>query len=144
MRVTYWSCRIVGILALALAAGAARADATADFYSGKTITVMIASGAGDGYDFFGRALAKYIGRFLPGHPNAIVQNMPGAGGTKMANYAYNAAPQDATLIGVPLAPAPRPAETAACQRIRQRQKRVATSSATSSPPTSPRAAMPRW
>ena len=108
MRATYWiaSCRVAGVLAIALMATTARADAVADFYGGRTITVVIASGAGGGYDFFGRALAKYIGRFLPGHPNAIVQNMPGAGGTKMANYAYNVAPQDGTMIGVPLAPTP--------------------------------------
>jgi tripartite-type tricarboxylate transporter receptor subunit TctC len=108
MRTPFWTatCRLAGALSIVLASTGARADAVSDFYGGRTITVVIASGAGGGYDFFGRALAKYIGRFLPGHPNAIVQNMPGAGGTKMANYAYNVAPQDGTMIGVPLAPTP--------------------------------------
>ena len=87
------------------AASAARADTAADFYRGKTVTIVVASGAGGGYDFFGRALAKHMGRHIPGNPTLIVQNMPGAGGARMVNYLYNVAPQDGTAIGVPLAPA---------------------------------------
>ncbi len=86
-------------------AASARAQSVADFYRGKTVTLMVASGAGGGYDFFGRALAKHMGRHIPGHPALIVQNMPGAGGARMVNHAYNVAAQDGTVLGVPLAPA---------------------------------------
>ena len=51
------------------------------------------------------ALAKHMGRHIPGNPTLIVQNMPGAGGARMVNYLYNVGPQDGTSIGVPLAPA---------------------------------------
>jgi tripartite-type tricarboxylate transporter receptor subunit TctC len=97
--------RFAPLLCLPLAVAAARADPVADFYRGKTITINVASGAGGGYDFFGRALAKHMGRHIPGSPTLIVQNMPGAGGARMVNYLYNVGPQDGTSIGVPLAPA---------------------------------------
>jgi tripartite-type tricarboxylate transporter receptor subunit TctC len=82
------------------------AQPVADFYRGKTITLSVASGVGGGYDFFARALAKYMGRYIPGSPAMIVQNMPGAGGARMVNYAYSVGAQDGTLLGVPLAPTP--------------------------------------
>jgi tripartite-type tricarboxylate transporter receptor subunit TctC len=94
------------LAALILAPAAARAETVADFYRGKTITLIVASGVGGGYDFFARALAKHMGRHIPGSPTLIVQNMPGAGGARMVNYAYNVAAQDGTVIGVPLAPTP--------------------------------------
>ena len=100
------ACRLSACLLIMLAATTGRADAIDDFYRGKTITLYVASGAGGGYDFFARALAKHIGRHIPGKPAIIVQNMPGAGGTKMVNYAYNVAPQDGSAIGMPLAPTP--------------------------------------
>lgn len=83
----------------------ARADPVADFYRSKTVTLTVASGAGGGYDFFARALAKHMGRHIPGNPMLIVQNMPGAGGARMVNSLYNVAVQDGTVLGVPLAPA---------------------------------------
>jgi tripartite-type tricarboxylate transporter receptor subunit TctC len=92
------------VIAPSLAAPA-RADAVADFYRGKTVTLTVASGSGGGYDFFARALAKHIGRYIPGNPTIIVQNMPGAGGARMVNSLYNVAAQDGTVLGVPLAPA---------------------------------------
>src|SRR3954469_11991889 len=97
---------LAGLAALVLAPVGARADTIADFYRGKTITLVVASGVGGGYDFFARALAKHMGRHIPGNPTLIVQNMPGAGGARMVNYTYNVAPQDGTAIGVPLAPTP--------------------------------------
>ena len=96
---------LAAMLCLALAATGARADAVADFYRGKTVTLVVASGAGGGYDFFGRTLAKHMGRHIPGNPTLIVQNMPGAGGARMVNHLYNVAAQDGTMLGVPLAPA---------------------------------------
>lgn len=92
------------LAALALAAGTARADAVEDFYKGRTISVYIASGPGGGYDAYGRILAQYLVAHLPGHPQAVPVNMPGAGGRTLANFLYNKAPQDGTAIGILQAP----------------------------------------
>jgi tripartite-type tricarboxylate transporter receptor subunit TctC len=93
-----------GFAALVLAAAPVRADAVADFYQGRTITVYIASGPGGGYDAYGRLLAQHIVAHLPGKPQALVLNMPGAGGRTLANFLYNKAPQDGTVIGILQAP----------------------------------------
>ena len=91
-------------LGLTFIAPAARADAVADFYKGRTITVYIASGPGGGYDAYGRLLAQYIVAHLPGQPQSVVLNMTGAGGRTLANFLYNKAPQDGTAIGILQAP----------------------------------------
>ncbi|HXE27314.1 MAG TPA: tripartite tricarboxylate transporter substrate-binding protein [Stellaceae bacterium] len=82
----------------------ARADAVEDFYKGRTLTVYIASGPGGGYDAYGRLLAQYIVKHLPGHPQEVASNMPGAGGRTVANFLYNKAPKDGTAIGILQAP----------------------------------------
>jgi tripartite-type tricarboxylate transporter receptor subunit TctC len=98
--------QLATLLGMACAAAGANAESVADFYRGKTVTLLVASGAGGGYDFFARALAKHMGKYIPGNPKLIVQNMPGAGGARMVNHAYNVGAQDGTVLGVPLAPAP--------------------------------------
>jgi tripartite-type tricarboxylate transporter receptor subunit TctC len=68
-----------------LAAPSARADAVADFYKGKNVNLIVSYGPGGGYDVYARVLARHIGKHIPGNPNIVVQNMPGAGsmrGTK--------------------------------------------------------------
>ncbi|HTK12341.1 MAG TPA: tripartite tricarboxylate transporter substrate-binding protein [Xanthobacteraceae bacterium] len=80
--------------------GVARADSVADFYKGKTVTLVIGYGPGGGYDVFGRLIARFIGNHIPGNPNVVVQNMPGAGSLKATNYLYNVAPKDGTVIGM--------------------------------------------
>jgi tripartite-type tricarboxylate transporter receptor subunit TctC len=77
----------------------ARADELPDF-KGKTVTLVASFEAGGPYDFYTRLVARYIGAHLPGSPNVIVQNMPGAGGLRGANYIYNVAPRDGTVMGV--------------------------------------------
>jgi tripartite-type tricarboxylate transporter receptor subunit TctC len=89
---------------LALCSAGARADAVEDFYKGRTLTVYIASGPGGGYDAYGRLLAQYIVKHLPGHPQEVASNMSGAGGRTVANFLYNKAPQDGTAIGILQAP----------------------------------------
>ena len=86
-------------LALTFGAGEARADA-ADFYRGRTVQFYIGSAPGGGYDFFGRMIARHLGRFIPGKPNVIPVNMPGAGGLKMAGYLYTIAPRDGSALGI--------------------------------------------
>jgi tripartite-type tricarboxylate transporter receptor subunit TctC len=81
-------------------AGVAVADTPEEFYKGKTITIYIGYGAGGGYDFYGRLFARYVRRHIPGQPNVVVANMPGAGSLLAANYVYNIAPNDGTALGV--------------------------------------------
>ena len=89
----------VGVLA-AVTHGV-RADAIADFYKGKNIQMVVGSDAGGGYDVYARLLARHMSRFIPGSPNIVIQNMPGAGSIKATNYVYNVAPQDGTVILAP-------------------------------------------
>lgn len=77
---------------------AVQADAVADFYRGKQINMVIAFGAGGMYGVNGQIMARHLGRFIPGNPTVVVQHMPGAGGSKAAAYAYNAAPRDGATI----------------------------------------------
>jgi tripartite-type tricarboxylate transporter receptor subunit TctC len=92
---------ILGVAAGAVAQGdtAARADAIADFYSGKSVQLVIGYAPGGGYDIYARALARHMARHIPGNPQIVVQNMPGAGSIKAANYLYNIAPKDGTAFG---------------------------------------------
>src|ERR1700693_6130681 len=71
-----------------------------DFYSGKTIQMLISFSSGGGYDLYGRTLARYLGRHIAGSPQILPQNMPGAGSLKLVNYLYNVAPKDGTAIGI--------------------------------------------
>lgn len=74
-------------------------DPTADFYKkNNQIRLLVGSEAGGGYDGYGRLLARHLGRFIPGNPTIVVQNMPGAGGIVASNYLYNAAPKDGTVM----------------------------------------------
>jgi len=88
------------VILLAAPARAQPATAVADFYRGKTINLVVGHEAGTGYDFFGRTLARHISRNIPGHPAIVPQNMPGAGGTRAANWLYNVAARDGTLLSV--------------------------------------------
>lgn len=77
------------------------AASAADFYQGKTVTFVIgSSGLGGSYDTYSRLMANHIGRFLPGNPSVVPQNMPGATGIRAINYLYNVAPKDGTVIGM--------------------------------------------
>jgi tripartite-type tricarboxylate transporter receptor subunit TctC len=87
--------------AIAICATAVATVASADenFYSGKTLQVVVGFTTGGGFDLYARTLAQYMGRHIPGNPTLVTQNMPGAGSLRAANYIYNAAPQDGTTIG---------------------------------------------
>ena len=71
----------------------------ADFYRGKTVRIIIGSGAGGTYDIYSRLLAKHMPRFIPGNPTLVVQPRAGAGGLIAANAVYNSEPKDGTVIG---------------------------------------------
>jgi tripartite-type tricarboxylate transporter receptor subunit TctC len=88
-----------GVAAGAFAIAAQAPVQAADFYKGKTIKVVIGYSAGGGYDIYARAVARYLGRYVPGNPNVISQNMTGAGSVRAANYLYVQAPKDGTQFG---------------------------------------------
>jgi tripartite-type tricarboxylate transporter receptor subunit TctC len=96
-------CLFVGrlaLLALAVAGGcsAAGAQPDADFYRGRTINLLVGSGEGGGFDLSARLTAQFIGKYIPGNPTVVVQNMPGASGLRAAEYLYNVAPRDGSVI----------------------------------------------
>ncbi len=92
------------VLALAVAgmvsgvAGMAQADPIADFYKGKRIQVIIGSGPGGGYDVYARMMTRHMGQYIPGKPSFLSKNMVGAGSIVAANFVYNVAPQNGTVI----------------------------------------------
>src|SRR5262245_21776089 len=86
------------LLTLAVGASAAGADAIEDFYKGKTITIITSTGVGGPFDLTARALAKHMGRYVPGRPNMIVRNMPGGGHVLATNFMYQQAEKDGTVI----------------------------------------------
>src|SRR5262245_14924980 len=85
-------CALIGI-----GARQAKADASAGFYKGRTVTVVVSSSAAGGYDTVARALARHMGRHMPGNPVFIVRNMPGAGGMTATNFLYNNADKDGSV-----------------------------------------------
>ena len=76
----------------------ARADAISDFYSRHTIRLIVATPAGGPYDDHARLLARHLSDHIPGHPTIVVENLAGATGMLAANYVYNIAPQDGTVL----------------------------------------------
>jgi tripartite-type tricarboxylate transporter receptor subunit TctC len=91
---------VLGMLLTAGLAGApaAQAQSVAEFYRGKTLTMLVGVAVGGEYDLLARLLAKHIGRQLPGNPSTVTQNVAGASGLKVLNYLYNQAPQDGTYM----------------------------------------------
>src|SRR5688500_14945990 len=76
-----------------------RASAQTPFYQGKQIRLVIGSTVGGGYDLWPRAIARYLTKHIPGNPDIVPQNMPGAGGIVAANYVYGIAKPDGLTIG---------------------------------------------
>jgi tripartite-type tricarboxylate transporter receptor subunit TctC len=93
---------LLGVCTMAVVAptsGQAQTDPVAAFYRGKTVTVIVGYTAGGGYDIYARALARHMGKHLPGNPNFIVQNITGAGSLNAANHIYNVSAKDGTVFG---------------------------------------------
>ena len=88
----------VGLVVVGLSAGPAAADEVADFYKGKTFTIVVGHEVGTGFDIYGRTLQRHLGRHIPGNPIIVVQNMVGASGINAANWLYNIAPKDGTVV----------------------------------------------
>src|SRR5918992_6290842 len=89
---------------LLLLVASANVHAQADFYKGKTLRVIIGYSAGGTNDLWARAIARFWSRYIPGNPDIIVQNMPGAGTMIAANYIYGVGKSDGLTLGL-IAPA---------------------------------------
>jgi tripartite-type tricarboxylate transporter receptor subunit TctC len=86
--------------AMMATASFARADPVADFYRGRTISLLIGSGEGGGFDASARLAAQFLPKFIPGSPSFAAQNMPGASGLRVAEIIANVAPRDGLTIGM--------------------------------------------
>jgi tripartite-type tricarboxylate transporter receptor subunit TctC len=96
-----WCARVLALLgSLVSALAVARADEVADFYRGRQVDLVAGFGPGGGYDSYARLLARHIGKYIPGKPNVVVENMPGAGSLRAANYIYSVAPKDGSTFGL--------------------------------------------
>lgn len=102
--------RLLGVVAAAfIAVPSAYAQSVEEFYAGKVLSLYIGFSPGGGYDTYGRLVARHIGKYIPGNPTIIPVNMEGAGSLRLANWLYNAAPNDGLVIatvnrGIPFEP----------------------------------------
>jgi tripartite-type tricarboxylate transporter receptor subunit TctC len=92
---TAGACALIA-LGLPRPAGAAGVE---DFYKGKNISLIIGYSVGGGYDLYGRLLARHMGKYIPGRPTIVPQNLTGAGSLRAASFLYSAAPKDGTVFG---------------------------------------------
>ena len=95
---------LAGIAMLAagtLTTQVASAQSTADLYKDRTVTILVGYGAGGTYGQTSLLLSRHLSNHIPGNPNVIVQHMPGAGGIKMTNYAYNVMPKNGMNVMMP-------------------------------------------
>ena len=83
---------------VAQAASPAAAQPVAEFYKGKTVTLIVSSAPGGGYDALARTVAPHLARHIPGNPTVVVRNMSGAGGIVAVNHLFNVAAKDGTVI----------------------------------------------
>ena len=90
----------LAVLAIAGSASLAHAQSVEEFYKGKTIQVQIGYGVGGTDDVWARLMAKHMPEFIPGRPNMVPSNVPGAGSLLLTNQLYNVAPKDGTVIGL--------------------------------------------
>lgn len=86
-----------------------RADDVEGFYKGHSLSMIIGFGVGGGYDLYGRLVSRYMGKYLPGKPTVVPENMAGAGSLRAVDYLYSVAPKDGSVVGtfsrtLPLAP----------------------------------------
>ena len=94
-----WLLFVLGLLTFAGAQPSA-AQTPEEFYRGKQVRFIVGTAAGQEYDLWARMIARHMRRHIPGNPTIIVENMPGAGHVIAANYLYDIAPRDGTVIGM--------------------------------------------
>lgn len=84
----------------------ALADPVADFYAGRTITIVVGTTSAGTYNLYARAISRYLGKYIPGSPRVVVANMPGASSYIAAMHVFRIAPQDGAMIGALTAATP--------------------------------------
>jgi tripartite-type tricarboxylate transporter receptor subunit TctC len=100
-RMTTVTTQVALSVAVCIACAApANAQSVEAFYTGKTITLSIGFTPAGGYDLYGRLVARHLGKHIPGKPNIVPQNMPGAGSMRAAQHLYSVAPKDGTAIAI--------------------------------------------
>lgn len=90
---------VAAAMGASVGASCANADAIEDFYKGKTVSLVVSSSTGGGYDTLARLVGRYLPKHIPGNPQLVVRNMPGAGGITATNHLYNVAARDGSVIG---------------------------------------------
>src|SRR5215510_5707865 len=95
-----WSRAAVAALAFGLSMQAASAQDVERFYAGRKLSVVIGHEVGTGFDLYGRALSRHLGRFIPGNPNLVPENMIGVAGFAAVNWLYNVAAKDGSVIAI--------------------------------------------
>lgn len=98
-KIAVWAA---ALLVGGMATGNAKAEDAKEFYSKNTLTLITAGGASGPYNILARTIEPYLKKYMPGNPDIIVQAMAGAGGLTAANYLYNKAPKDGSVIGITL------------------------------------------
>src|SRR6267142_1788197 len=83
----------IGTAVLFLALGCMSGAPAQDFFKGREVNLYVGSGAGGPYDAYARLVGRHFGKYLPGHPSVVVQNMPGASGRRLINFMTNVAPK---------------------------------------------------
>lgn len=91
----------LGAMTCAFAQDTVAQESVASFYKGKSISMIVGSPPGGGFDIYARLVARHMGKYMPGNPNLIVTNMPGAASNTSVAHVYNIAPKDGTVIGAP-------------------------------------------
>jgi tripartite-type tricarboxylate transporter receptor subunit TctC len=100
---------VAGMALLVSIVAPSRADDVEGFYKGHSLSMIIGFGVGGGYDLYGRLVSRYMGKYLPGKPTVVPENMAGAGSLRAVDYLYSVAPKDGSVVGtfsrtLPLAP----------------------------------------
>jgi tripartite-type tricarboxylate transporter receptor subunit TctC len=93
--------RFLGILFSILCLWCVPANTQENFFAGKTVRIVVGSSPGGGYDYWARLLARHMIKYIPGHPEVVVQNMPGGGSLVATNYVYSVAKPDGLILGMP-------------------------------------------
>jgi tripartite-type tricarboxylate transporter receptor subunit TctC len=101
-----WVSVMAWLGAAAVTTAVAVAQDATPFYKGKTVTIVVGTSAGGGYDTYARLLGRYLGKHIPGNPDVVVSNMPGGGSKVAAGYVARIAPKDGTFIAAPYATEP--------------------------------------
>jgi tripartite-type tricarboxylate transporter receptor subunit TctC len=101
-----WHISLLLLAVVVLLPASAKAQSVEDFYRGKTLSMVIGYPTGGANDRYARAIARHIGKHIPGHPSVIARNMPGGGSLIAANHLFHVAPRDGSMLGLLAATVP--------------------------------------